>query len=151
MKSKISDRICAGVFFLFGVFLMISIPRFTSAAKYDPIGSRFFPYAIAVCTIIVAGILAATTFVGSRYQKESKNEETVPINIRDHIRTVLFCVIVMGALFLIDRVHFLAGTAVMLTAMLLLCKVRRISRYLIVYVCAAAAYFIFTHYFNVRL
>lgn len=151
MKSRVLDRICAGIFFLFGVFLLITIPLFTSSAKYDPIGSRFFPYAIAVCTLFVSGILARMTFTAERYKTSDKTEGKFKINKADNTRTILFCLILMVAIVLIEKVHFLAGSAVMLTTMLLLCKVRRFSRYLIVYACTIVIYFIFTRYFNVRL
>lgn len=151
MKSRIMDRICAGVFFLFGLFLMISIPQYTNAAKYDPIGSRFFPYAIAVCILLVSGILALTTFTADRYRESDRKEEKFQVNIGDNLRTILFCAVLMVSVILIERVHFLVGAGVMLTAMLLLCKVRRVSRYVIIYGCTVLIYFVFTRYFNVRL
>lgn len=151
MKSRILDRICAGIFFAFGVFLMVTIPQFTNAAKYDPIGSRFFPYAIAICILIVSGVLAVTTFTSDRYRESDSKEEKFQINRNDNIRTILFCLIIMAAIALIENIHFLAGSAVMLTAMLLLCKVRRISRYVIVYACTVVVYIVFTRYFNIRL
>ena len=131
--------------------MLFTIPQFTSAAKYDPIGSRFFPYTIAVCTLIVSGILFYTTFASERYKESDKIEEKFQINKVDNIRTILFCLILIVAIVLIEHVHFLAGSAVMLTAMLILCKVTRVSRYLIVYVCTIVIYFVFTRYFNVRL
>ena len=151
MKYRIMDRICAVIFFLFGLFLLVSIPQYTSAAKYDPIGSRFFPYAIAVCTLLVSGVLAVTTFTAKRYLESGQEEERFQINISDNLRAVLFCVILMAAFVLIEKVHFLAGAGVMLTAMLLLCKVKRISRYAIIYGCTVFIYFVFTRYFNIRL
>lgn len=152
MKSKINDRICAIIFLVFGIALYISVPIFTSGAKYDPIGSRFFPYAIAVCFVIVAGLLLIGTFT-SKKTEEGKGEEKTPykINVRDNVRTVLFCVLLLGSVYLIEKVHFLGGIFVMLTSMLLLCKVKKPIRYLIVYGCALLAYFVFTRYFNVRL
>ena len=57
----------------------------------------------------------------------------------------------LGSILLIEKVHFLAGAFVMLTAMLLLCGVRKLLRYVIIYSCAAIAYFVFTQYFNVRI
>ena len=152
MKSKINDRICAIIFLIFGIALYISVPIFTSGAKYDPIGSRFFPYAIAVCFVIVAGLLLIGTFT-SKKTEEDKGEEKTPyrINVRDNVRTVLFCALLLGSVYLIEKVHFLVGIFVMLTSMLLLCKVKKPTRYLIVYGCALLAYFVFTRYFNVRL
>lgn len=151
MKSRIMDRICAAIFFLFGLFLMISIPQYTNAAKYDPIGSRFFPYAIAVCILAVSGILALTTFTAERYQESDRKEGKFQINVRDNLRTILFCVVLMAAIILIERIHFLVGAGVMLTAMLLLCNVKRVSRYVIIYSCTVFIYIVFTRYFNVRL
>lgn len=151
MKYRIMDRICAAIFFLFGLFLFVSIPQYTNAAKYDPIGSRFFPYAIAVCTLLVSGVLAFTTFTAKRYLESDQKEERFQINIGDNLRTVLFCVVLMAVLVLIEKVHFLVGAGVMLTAMLLLCKVKRVSRYAIIYGCTVIVYFVFTRYFNIRL
>lgn len=151
MKSRILDRLCAAIFFVFGLFLLISIPMYTNAAKYDPVGSRFFPYAIAVCVLIVSAILAYTTIKGERYKISDSKEENVQINKNDIVRTVLFCLILFVMLILIEKVHFLAGGAVMLTSMLMLCKVKKISRYLLIYACTIVIYYVFTKYFNIRL
>ncbi len=151
MKSRINDRICAIVFLAFGIALFISVPRFTEAAKYDPIGSRFFPYAIAVCLLGVAGLLLADTFYAGKYRKKDAQEPPFRVNARDNLRTILFCTVLLASIFLVERVHFLAGAFVMLTAMLFLCRVKKPLRYVIVYGCAVAAYFVFTRYFNVRI
>lgn len=151
MKSRVMDRICAGIFFLFGLFLLFSIPQYTNAAKYDPIGSRFFPYAVAVCVLIVSGVLALTTFTAERYRESDRKEEKFRININDNLRAILFCMVLMMALVLIEKIHFLIGAGVMLTAMLLLCKVKRILRYAIIYICTVLVYLVFTRYFNIRL
>lgn len=151
MRTRITDRICAAIFFLFGLFLIISIPQYTSAVNYDPIGGRFFPYAIGACILIVSGILAWTTFRAERYKENDGKEEHFRIDISDNIRAVLFCVFLFVSLVLIEKVHFLAGVAVMLTVMLLLCKTKGILKYVIVYAGAALAYIIFTRYFKIRL
>lgn len=151
MKSRIMDRICAALFFLFGLFLLVTIPQYTNAAKYDPIGSRFFPYAIAVCMLLVSGVLMYTTFTAKRYLESDQKEEKFRINISDNLRSILFCVVLMAAIVLIEKVHFLVGAGVMLTAMLLLCRVKQVSRYAVVYGCMVLVYFVFTRYFNIRL
>lgn len=151
MRSRIQDRICAIVFLVFGAVLFFSVPHFTEAAKYDPIGSRFFPYAIAVCILVVAGLLLADTFLAGKYREKDALEPPFRVNVRDNLRTLLFCAVLLGSVLLIEKVHFLAGAFVMLTAMLLLCGVKKPLRYAIVYGCAAAAYLVFTRYFNVRI
>lgn len=151
MRSRIMDRICAAIFFLFGLFLMITIPQYTSVVNYDPIGGRFFPYAIGICILTVSGILALTTFRAERYKESDAKEEKFQMNISDNLRAVLFCVFLFVSLVLIEKVHFLVGVAVILTVMLLLCKAKGILKYVIVYVGAALAYIIFTRYFKIRL
>ena len=44
MNNKINDVICASIFLIFGIVLMILTPIMTSPMKMDSLGSRFFPY-----------------------------------------------------------------------------------------------------------
>jgi Ca2+/Na+ antiporter len=148
MNDKKSDLICSTVFILFGVFLLIATPLMTTAYKNDALGSRFFPYAIATCTILIAGLQGTAAILAIRKAPE---KEKYQIAWGDNLRTILFCLSAAIAVILIDKVHFLAGAFVMTTAMLLLCKERHIVRYAIVYVCCLAAYFIFTLLLKVRI
>ena len=73
MNNKINDVICASIFLIFGIVLMILTPIMTSPMKMDSLGSRFFPYAIGVFTIIVSLILGISSLLSIRKNMDQVN------------------------------------------------------------------------------
>ena len=149
MNNKINDVICASIFLIFGIVLMILTPIMTSPMKMDSLGSRFFPYAIGVFTIIVSLILGISSLLSIR--KNMDQVKGYNPHLHDNLRAVLYCIALLVSVWLIEAVHFLAGAFVMTTSLLLLCSERKILWYLIVYACTAVAYFAFTMLLNVRI
>lgn len=150
MNNKINDIICSGIFFAFGIFLLIITPMMTPAYKNDALGSRFFPYAIAVCTILVSMLQGAFAFIEARKVSQGEHEHYF-IEWAPNFRTLLFCLSTVISVYMIHMVHFLVGALVMTTTMLLLIKEKSLVRYAIVYGCCVLAYFIFTYFLHIRI
>ena len=149
MNKKINDFICAIMFLIAGIIVLIITPKMTSSFKMDDLGSRFFPYAIGVCTILVSLILGGTSLLTILKSKEKWKGYT--IRWVDNLRAILYCLAVILSVFLFSKVHFLILSFVMTTALLALCKERKLLWYLIVYACTLITYFAFTMILHVRI
>lgn len=148
MNKAINNLICSIIFIVFGIALLFIVPAMTPAYKNDALGSRFFPNAIAVGMIIISGIQGSLAIISL---KRCEDKEEYRIKFADNLRTVLFCLSAVLTVFLIDKVHFLLGAFIMTTSMLILCREKKISHYIIVYSCCIFAYLLFSQVLHVRI
>jgi len=148
MKLKTYDRICAVIFFSFGLFLLVSIPIYISARKTDILGSRFVPYVVAILMVSLSVLLFILTFISKKYKNDSEDK---PISAANELRVFLFILTVIGSLFVMQFIGFLLATLIMVTFTLLLLKVRKISWFIIVYAFVVGLTFFFTKLVRVDL
>jgi hypothetical protein len=144
---KLADRVCAIVFFCIGVFFFVNIPIYIDSRKNDVLGSRFFPYTIAVTTIALSILLFIITFISDKYT----NKTIILFSIKNETRVFLFIATVASCLIIVQHIGFLPGVITMITITLLILSVRRIGWYFIVYFFVAGMYLFFRYILRIFL
>jgi|GEM_PF-3729684 len=152
-KNSINDIICSSIFLLLGVAILIITPITTMELGMDDLGSRFFPMTIGCAFIVISLLLGIPSVLAALRDKDSfaKYREGFRNNLRNNLRVIAFCFLLVLSVFFIHKVHFLLGAFTLTTSMLVLCKERKILRYAVVYACTLLAYCLFVVVLHVRI
>ncbi|MFU0832516.1 MAG: hypothetical protein ACFWUC_06190 [Oscillospiraceae bacterium] len=91
------------IFLILGIGLMVLIPISIPLSTEMEVGPRAFPYFIAVSMILLSVLLLASTLFQYRKQRPQQDAEKEPSYMRDEIRALVLCGIILLYVFLFDK------------------------------------------------
>jgi hypothetical protein len=138
---------------VFGIALWFSIPFLLPGEPGFQIDTRLFPRAIAVLLFVtgLASAVASWVGFGGKRQESESVEETGKQGAAKNFRVAVMVFIMFSYAFLIEPLGFLPASFVIVTAILILQKIRKVHFYIIVYAASYVIYCIFHYLLMVQL
>jgi len=154
------DMLSALVFLVIGIAVLISTPA--TIVQEDVtfgVGARTFPYFIGGCMTALSVILGIITLLKQRkLVKAGKAEKPAQVsdeqkktNLINELRALGTAAVCILYAWVFDKVSFFISTFVLITALLVIFKVKKPMSYIICYVAGVAIWACFTYFFSVRL
>lgn len=160
MTQYKKDMLSALIFFLIGIAVLVCTPAtiIQEDVKFG-VSARTFPYFIGGCMTALSLLLGVITYTkqrkavkaGTAEKEKEYTDEEKKANRANELRAFLTAVVCILYAWVFDKVNFFISTFVLITALLAIFKVKKLSSYLICYAATVVIWACFTYFFAVRL